>query len=96
LDQEDEAKAADATLQKRVMYNYAIIKDLINPNAGQDSVQAFEEKIKQSKAKIVKRKWNAREQRLRKFSGMKGEDSFIQLRNSVIFILFIVVYIKML
>ena len=60
------------------------------------SVQAFEEKLKAAKAKIVRRRWRQREARIRKFGGVADEGSFRQLWRSVVFVLFITTFASML
>lgn len=60
------------------------------------SVQAFEEKLKAAKAKIVRRRWRQREARIRKFGGVADEGSFRQLWRSVVFVVFITTFASML
>jgi len=60
------------------------------------SVQAFEEKLKAAKAKIVRRRWRQREARIRKFGGVADEDSFRQLWRSLVFVAFISTFATML
>ena len=97
---EDQETQKDADLQKRIKYNIAILIEIsmkvLGLNTEEDSIQKFEEKIKNAKAKIVKRKWNHKEERIRTFGGMTGSDSYRQLQNGAIFVVFIVSYLEML
>lgn len=87
--EEEAGKSRSFDLWGRVMHNWGTVLDLLNPNSNQISVQAFEIKLKAAKAKIVKKKWQVREARIRKFGGTADKNSFIQLRNMILFFLFI-------
>ena len=95
--EEEEGGARSApSLQKRVQYNVGTLQELITAGTNDMTVQAFEQKLNQTKIKIVKRKWHQKEARILKFGGVGAKSSFIQLRNSVIFVGFIAIVASML
>lgn len=79
----------------RINHSLMTLKDYLNPNAGQMSLPEFEEKLKASKAKILKRRLEAREIRIRKFGGVADKSSFIKVWMSVVYCLFLILFYAM-
>jgi len=67
----------------------------MNPEAYEMSTPEFEKKLRNSKVKVLKENWTKREIRLRKFGELANTESFIKVRNIIVYVIFLSMFMTM-
>lgn len=71
------------------------LKEYLDPNANEMTLPEFEQKLRASKAKILKRRHEAREIRIRKFGSAAAKTAFRKVSMSVVYCFYILLFTRM-
>eukprot|EP00347_Sterkiella_histriomuscorum_P005839 403355073 len=94
--QDEESEFNDPSLRAKIFYNLNQVKNLLSGQNQLKTREQFEEELNKAKMKILKRKKLEKIRRKQKFTNPTDLESYIKLKESLIFLMFILIYVIML